>query len=57
MKCGSFPSCSLDCKNCPEYIEDNTIKDELLEYIQSIEADAYLCTIEAHEERFADCKL
>lgn len=49
MKCGNFPSCSLDCVNCPDYIEDNTPKDELLEYIESNEADAYLSSIEFHE--------
>jgi len=53
MKC-CFPECSLDCINCPEYKENNTVKDELLDYVQSIEADNYLCSIEAHEERFVD---
>jgi len=38
-------------------IFDNMTDDELIAYAQSIEADAYLSTIEAHEERFADCGL
>lgn len=43
----------LDMKD----IFDNMTDEELIEYAQSIEADAYLSTIEAHEEAFADCGL
>lgn len=40
-----------------EDIFANMSNEELIEYAQSIEADAYLSTIEAHEEAFADCGL
>ena len=49
MKCKSFPSCSLDCPNCSEYVEDNKPKNEMLEYIEELEADNYLASNEFHE--------
>lgn len=53
MNCGSFPMCSLDCTKCSECKEqDNTPKDDYAEYIEDIEADAYLSSMEFHEERF-----
>lgn len=35
----------------------NMTHEELIEYAQSIEADAYLSSMEAHDAPYADCGL
>lgn len=52
MKCEAFPQCSLDCENCPEFIKEDKPLNEGLEYMEEVDADAWLSSIEAHELRF-----
>ena len=49
MKCKSFPNCILNCGSCPEYVPEDTVKDELKEYYEEDVADSYLSSMEFHE--------
>lgn len=54
--CGSFPQCSLNCKSCKEYTPSEH-KDEMQEYLEELDADAYLASIEFHELPFLDSNI
>ena len=54
--CNSFPKCSFNCKSCKEYTPSEP-KDEMQEYLEELDADNYLASIECFELPFLDSNI